>query len=156
MKRMFELLVILIKKRILKSPTWLSHSKVSFQGPTPWPQPMVPPKGPTPVSQSMVPPQGPVLRSHPRVSPQGPGSWVTSQGLGRTFPVCFKWDISIPSSLRLLLKVWIWYRCQNRKLLSPWWRTIRFLWKKVHIKTYSKRLYIARNKEFQFIWQELY
>ena len=27
-----------------------------------------------------------------------------------------KWDVIIPSSLRLLLKVWIWYRCQNRKL----------------------------------------
>ena len=25
-----------------------------------------------------------------------------------------KWDV-IPSSLRLLLKMWIWYRCQNRK-----------------------------------------
>ena len=25
------------------------------------------------------------------------------------------WGVIIPSSLRLLLKVWIWYRCQNRK-----------------------------------------
>ena len=25
-----------------------------------------------------------------------------------------KWDVIISSSLRLLLKVWIWYRCQNR------------------------------------------
>ena len=27
-----------------------------------------------------------------------------------------KWDVIISSSLRLLLKVWIWYRYQNRKL----------------------------------------
>ena len=32
-----------------------------------------------------------------------------------------KWDVIISSSLRLLSKVWIWYRCQNRKLISPWW-----------------------------------
>ena len=25
-----------------------------------------------------------------------------------------KWDVIISSLLRLLLKVWIWYRCQNR------------------------------------------
>ena len=24
-----------------------------------------------------------------------------------------KWDVVISSSLRLLMKVWIWYRCQN-------------------------------------------
>ena len=24
------------------------------------------------------------------------------------------WDVTISSSLRLLLKVWIWYRCQKR------------------------------------------
>ena len=36
-----------------------------------------------------------------------------------------KWVVIIPYSLRLLLKVWIWYRCQNRKLLSPWRRIIR-------------------------------
>ena len=35
-----------------------------------------------------------------------------------------KWDVIIPSWLRTLLKEWIWYRCQNRKLLSPWWRII--------------------------------
>ena len=40
-----------------------------------------------------------------------------------------KWDVIISSSLRLLLKVWIWYRCQNRKLLSTWWKSIRFLQK---------------------------
>ena len=30
----------------------------------------------------------------------------------------------------LLLKVWVWYRCQNRiesYYQSPWWRTINFL-----------------------------
>ena len=38
-----------------------------------------------------------------------------------------KWDFIIPSSLRLLLKVWIWFRFQNRKFLSPaWWRIISF------------------------------
>ena len=49
-----------------------------------------------------------------------------------------KWDAIISSSLRLLLKVWIWHRCQNRKLSSRWWRKITFL-KKVHIKTQSKK-----------------
>ena len=28
-----------------------------------------------------------------------------------------KWDVIILSSLGLLLKVWIWFRCQNRKFL---------------------------------------
>ena len=28
--------------------------------------------------------------------------------------VHIKWDLVISSSLRLLRKVWIWYRCQNR------------------------------------------
>ena len=28
--------------------------------------------------------------------------------------VHIKWDVVISSSLRLLMKVWIWYRCQNR------------------------------------------
>ena len=37
-----------------------------------------------------------------------------------------EWDVIIPSLLRLLLKVWIWFRCQNRKFLSPWWRIISF------------------------------
>ena len=49
-----------------------------------------------------------------------------------------KWDVIISSSLRLLLKVWIWHRCQNRKLCSPWWRAIIFF-KKVHIKTQSQK-----------------
>ena len=80
MKRMFELLVILIKKRMLKNPTWLSHSKVSFQGPsygpTPWPHPKVPPLG----SHPSVPAHGPTPGFHPKVPPQGPttGSWVLS------------------------------------------------------------------------------
>ena len=73
-----------------------------------------------------------------------------------------KWDILIFSSSRLLLKVWIWYRCQNRKLLSPLWRAIRFLEKSKfqnpHKLSEKKacpcNLCIARNEEFQFIWQK--
>ena len=42
-----------------------------------------------------------------------------------------KWDVIISSSLRLLLKVSIWHRCQNRKGLP--------FFKKVHIKTKSKK-----------------
>ena len=41
-----------------------------------------------------------------------------------------KCDVIISSSLRLLLKVWIWYRYQSRTenyYQSPWWWTIRFL-----------------------------
>ena len=48
---------------------------------------------------------------------------------------------------------------QNRKLLSPWWRTIRFLWKSTYQNTEQDVLVIflfARNKEFQLIWQKLY
>ena len=30
------------------------------------------------------------------------------------YQVHIKWDVVISSSLRLLIKVWIWYRCQNR------------------------------------------
>ena len=78
MKRMFELLVILIKKRILKSPTWLSHSKVSFQGPTLGSHPMAPAHGPTQGSHPSVPVHGPTPGSRPKVPPQGltTGSWV--------------------------------------------------------------------------------
>ena len=46
-----------------------------------------------------------------------------------------KWGFIIPSLLRLLLKVWIWFRCQNRKFWTPWWRIISFNKKKAHIKT---------------------
>ena len=78
---------------------------------------------------------------------EGPGShvWVlclVSWILGPTFPVCqaithIKLDVIISSSLRLLLKVWIWYRCQNRRLLSRWWKTT--FYKKVHNKTQSTK-----------------
>ena len=37
-----------------------------------------------------------------------------------------KWDVIISSSLRLFLKLWIWFRCQNRNFLSPWRRIISF------------------------------
>ena len=49
-----------------------------------------------------------------------------------------KWDVIISSLLGLLMKVWIWHRCQNRKSLSSWRRTIIFL-KKGHIKTQNKK-----------------
>ena len=51
-----------------------------------------------------------------------------------------KWDVIISSSLRLLLKVWIWYRCQNR--IENYYQhdgeQLGF-YKKVHIKTQSKK-----------------
>ena len=56
------------------------------------------------------------------------------------------WDVIIPSSLRLLLKMWIWYRYRKRKLLAPWWRIIGF-YKKVQIKTQSKKLCITRTND---------
>ena len=46
--------------------------------------------------------------------------------------------------VELLLKVWIWYRCQNRKLITM----VENNWvliKKISIKTQSKKLYITRN-----------
>ena len=51
-----------------------------------------------------------------------------------------KWDVIISSSLRLLLKVWIWYRCQNR--IENYYHydgeQLGFA-KKVHIKSQSKK-----------------
>ena len=44
----------------------------------------------------------------------------------------------ISSLLRLLLKVWIWYRCQNRKLYHHGGEQLLF-YKKVDIKTLSKK-----------------
>ena len=52
--------------------------------------------------------------------------------------VHIKWDVVISSSLRLLMKVWIWYRCQNR--IENYYHhdeeQLGF-YKKVHIKTQS-------------------
>ena len=59
--------------------------------------------------------------------------------------LCIKRDVIIFSSLQLLLKVWIWYRCQNTYQ------------NKQQKEGCSCNLYIiARNKELQFIWQKLY
>ena len=66
--------------------------------------------------------------------------------------VHIKWDVIISSSLRLLLKVWIWYRYQNR--LQNYYHLdgekLGF-YRKVHIKTRAKgrcssNLCIARNE----------
>ena len=65
------------------------------------------------------------------------------------------WDVIIPSSLRLLLKMWIWYRYRNRKLLAPWWRIIGF-YKKVHIKTQSKKLCITRTNDSKLFNKKLH
>ena len=52
--------------------------------------------------------------------------------------VHIKWDVVISSSLRLLMKVWIWYRCQNR--IENYYHhdeeQLGF-YKKVHTKTQS-------------------
>ena len=52
--------------------------------------------------------------------------------------VHIKWDAVISSSLRLLMKVWIWYRCQNR-IENYYHQDEEQLgfYKKVHIKTQS-------------------
>ena len=47
-----------------------------------------------------------------------------------------KWDVINSSSLRLLLKVWIWYRCQNRNYDHHDEEQLLF-YKKVHINTQS-------------------
>ena len=59
-KGVFELLVILIKKRHIKNKFF---EKIDVGC-------------------------CPTFGSHPRVPPQGPGSWVATQGLGPTFLVC--------------------------------------------------------------------
>ena len=71
-----------------------------------------------------------------------------------------KWDVVISSSLRLMLKVWIRYRCQNR--VESYYLTdgdqLGF-YKKVISKRRaggSCNLYITRNEEFKFMWQKLY
>ena len=55
------------------------------------------------------------------------------------FITYIKWDVIISTSLRLLLKVWIWYRCQNR--IENYYHhdgeQLGF-YKKVHIKTQSR------------------
>ena len=54
-----------------------------------------------------------------------------------SFTVHIKWDVIISSSLRLLLKMWIWYRCQNRiKNYHHDGKQLGF-YEKVHIKTQS-------------------
>ena len=47
-----------------------------------------------------------------------------------------KWDVIISSSLRLLLKVWIWYRSQNR-IYHHHGEQLGF-YKKINIKTQSR------------------
>ena len=56
-----------------------------------------------------------------------------------------KWDVIISSSLKLLLKVWIWYRCQNRieNYHQHDGEQLGF-YSKVHIKTYSKMFFILQ------------
>ena len=57
-----------------------------------------------------------------------------------SFITHIKWDVIISSSLRLLLKVWISYRCQNRieKYYQHDGEQLDF-GKKVHIKIQSKK-----------------
>ena len=49
-----------------------------------------------------------------------------------------EWDVIISSSLRLLLTVWIWYRCRNRieNYYQYDWQELGF-YKKVHMKRTS-------------------
>ena len=68
------------------------------------------------------------------------------------------WDVIISSSLRLLLKVWIWYRCQNTvENYYHYDREQLDFYKKVHIKTQSKKkdvliiFTLQETNEFQFI-----
>ena len=65
--------------------------------------------------------------------------------LGKSFCYCLflsniKWDVIISSSSRLLLTVWIWYRCHKR--IENYYHQNgeqSCFYKKVHIKTKSKR-----------------
>ena len=81
-------------------------------------------------------PRWKVLGPGYRIAPMGPGFWVSGEGSqvegpgsritspGSWVPLSryavlkcswnIKWDIIISPSLRLLLKVWLWYRCQSR------------------------------------------
>ena len=77
--------------------------------------------------------------------------------------VHIKWDVVISSLLRLLMKVLIWNRCQNR--IENYYHhdgeQLGF-YKKVHIKTQSKKkdvlviFTLQKTNEFQFIWQKLF
>ena len=62
-----------------------------------------------------------------------------------------KWDVIISSSLRLLLKVWIWYRCPNR--IENYYHhdgeQLDF-----YKKYISKHRAGCSSEEFQFIWQK--
>ena len=77
--------------------------------------------------------------------------------------VHIKWNVVISSSLRLLMKVWIWCRCQNR--IENYYHHDREqlgFYEKEYIKTQSKKkdvlviFALQETNEFQFIWQKLH
>ena len=63
-----------------------------------------------------------------------------------------KWDVIISSSLRLLLKVWIWYRCQNRienHYQHDWEQLDRF-YKKTQFPIYLTKAILKRTSNVIF------
>ena len=58
-----------------------------------------------------------------------------------------KWDVIISSSLRLLLKVWIWYRCQNRieNYYQHDWEQLDGFYKKNTISNLFDKNYTQKN-----------
>ena len=126
-----------------QGPTSESHSRVPPQGPTLGSHPRIQPQCHTPRFHPRIWPQGNTLGSHPKVPPQGPTLGSHTRVMGPTFPVCrpnIKGDVMISPSLRLLLKVWVLYRCQNRleKYYYHDGEQLTFC-QKVHIKTQRLR-----------------
>ena len=55
----------------------------------------------------------------------------------------------IAESISLIFKI-------EKKIISAWWITIRFLYKKAYQDIQQDVLYITKNEEFQFISQKLW
>ena len=63
-----------------------------------------------------------------------------------------KWDVIISSSLRLLLKVWIWYRCQNRieNHYQRDWEQLNRFYKKTQFAIYLTKTILKRTSNIIF------
>ena len=73
-----------------------------------------------------------------------------------------KWDVIIPPSFRLLLKVWIWNKCQNRlenRNYITMMENNYALTKKVHMKTQTKafilqNLWLQETKDSNLLYSQ--
>ena len=67
-----------------------------------------------------------------------------------------KWDVIVPSSLRLLFKLRVWYRCQNIKFYHHDAEKLAFNKKSTHQNTEQEAYYKKRKILIYCIWQKLH